>query len=400
MKIPGMVSLAGGVPNPLTFPFESCSFKLKDGSDIELSTKKLNEALQYTQTIGLPEFHSWVIEHQKKEFSPKLDSKLWNSIVTSGSQDGLSKAFESLIDEGDAILLENPTYSGSLAALRPLGPGNLYYLILKKEIEIISIETDHQGIIPEHLSNVLLERKKNSKPMPKFLYTIPHSSNPSGATIPDSRKEIIYKIASKYNFLILEDDPYYYLTYGSKLSSFLKFDEDGRVLRFDSLSKVLSSGLRLGWCTGPNEIIERINFHTQATSLHTPALTQAIAFELFKSWGEEGWNKHISNIQKFYKERKEVFCKLADKYLTGLAEWSVPEGGMFLWIKLENVEDSKFLIENGARDKLILLVPGQSFHPLNKPGPYVRAAFSIESSENFELGLKRFSELLKEMKSK
>jgi DNA-binding transcriptional MocR family regulator len=127
--------------------------------------------------------------------------------------------------------------------LRPLGPGFFFNFNFLKEI--LSVETDHHGIIPESLESVLEERKKSKKSMPKFLYTIPHSSNPSGATIPDSRKKLIYEMASIFNFLILEDDPYFYLTYGSELSSFLKFDNEGRVLRFDSLSKILSSGLRL-----------------------------------------------------------------------------------------------------------------------------------------------------------
>lgn len=221
--------------------------------------------------------------------------------------------------------------------------------------------------------------------MPKLLYTIPHFSNPSGSCLPDSRKEKIYQLACDYNFLILEDDPYYYLTFGKKFKSFLNMDKEGRVIRFDSFSKVLSSGLRLGWTTGPNEIVEKMIYSTQATSLHTSAMSQTIAVALLKEWGKEGFDKHISSIQSFYKDKRDVFCELADKYLKDYATWKKPEGGMFVWFKLNGVEDSKELIEKKAREKLVLLVPGQSFHPLDEKGPYVRAAYSIESKENFEL---------------
>src|SRR5690349_2949242 len=129
---------------------------------------------------GLPEFHSWIIEHQKKVHTPPYSPDKWNAIVTTGSQDALSKTFETFVDENDPVLLENPCYSGALAALRPYGP------------EILTVETDHKGIIPENLENVLKEREKSKKKMPKFLYTVPHFSNPSGASLPTQRKEKIY----------------------------------------------------------------------------------------------------------------------------------------------------------------------------------------------------------------
>jgi kynurenine/2-aminoadipate aminotransferase len=326
------------------------------------------------------------VKHQVTEFKPLLPKDKWTCIVTTGSQDGLAKAFEALVDETDTVLLENPTYPGALSALRPYGP------------EILSVETDNQGIIPDQLEKVLQDRKLSGKKMPKFIYTIPHYSNPSGASLTQKRKEGIYKLACEYNFLILEDDPYYFLSFGEKHTSFLNLDSEGRVLRFDSLSKVLSSGLRVGWCTGPNEIMERINYAMQSTSLHTSAMSQTICVSLLKKWGREGFDKHITQTQEFYKQKRDEFCSLADKHLKGLAEWSVPQGGMFVWFKLLNCKDSKEVIEKKAVDKLVLLVPGQAFHPLDQPGPYCRASYSIESKENFEKGLIRLADLLKDLK--
>lgn len=261
----------------------------------------------------------------------------------------------------------------------------------------MAVETDSDGIIPDDLEKVLIARKDSKKKMPKFIYTIPHFSNPSGASLTWERKVKIYSLACKFDFLILEDDPYYYLSFDKKHESFLKIDTEGRVIRFDSLSKVLSSGLRIGWATGPNEIIERINFCMQSTSLHTSAMSQTIAVTLLKKWGPEGFSKHITATRDFYRGKRDEFCSLAEKYLSGLASWSVPQGGMFVWFKLLNCNDSKSLIETKARDKMVLLVPGQAFHPNDKPGPFCRAAYSIETKENFEEGMKRLSELLKSL---
>lgn len=161
--------------------------------------------------------------------------------------------------------------------------------------------------------------------------------------------------------------------------------EDGRVLRFDSLSKVLSSGLRIGWCTGPAPLIERMVLHMQASQLHASGISQMFAAALLQTWGWEGFEEHIYSVQKFYKNKKDIFLKLVEKHLTGYATWITPKGGMFVWMKLLNVKDSKELIETKARDKKVLLVPGQAFHPLDQPGPYVRASFSSESEENMDM---------------
>lgn len=161
------------------------------------------------------------------------------------------------------------SYTGALASLYPLEP------------KIITVPIDEHGIIPSKLAQILEEYYSDKKNRPiKFLYCIPTGHNPSGATLTAERKRQIYKLAQKYDFLILEDDPYYYLNFGSEKSdsevTFLSIDTDGRVLRFDSLSKVMSSGLRIGWLTGPKSLIERIHLHMQTGSLHTSGLSQKV----------------------------------------------------------------------------------------------------------------------------
>jgi len=144
--------------------------------------------------------------------------------------------------------------------------------------------------------------------------------------------------------LILEDDPYYYLTFEKEYHSFLHYDTEGRVVRFDSFSKILSPGMRVGWITAPNKFLSKIVQDLQSTSLNPSGLSEVFAYTTLKEWGEEGFKKHILSIKKVYKERRDFFISLCEKYLKGLATWIVPNGGMFVWIKLENCDDSKDII--------------------------------------------------------
>jgi kynurenine/2-aminoadipate aminotransferase len=167
--------------------------------------------------------------------------------------------------------------------------------------------------------------------------------------------------------------------------SFLSMDTEGRVLRFDSLSKVLSSGLRIGWCTGHKTLIERIHLHMQTNSLHTSALSQKVASKLLANvWGVEGLEAHVASVQDLYRRQRDIFVSCIDKHLSEHVTYSVPTAGMFLWFKFNDIHDSKKFIEDRTRAKRVLLVPGQAFHPFYEVGPYARASYSIETKENME----------------
>ncbi|MBR7784345.1 aminotransferase class I/II-fold pyridoxal phosphate-dependent enzyme, partial [Undibacterium luofuense] len=160
------------------------------------------------------------------------------------------------------------------------------------------------------------------------------------------RKKEIYELARKYDFLIIEDDPYYFLQFTKPWEpTFLSMDVDGRVIRADSLSKVISSGLRVGFITGPKSLIQRIVLHTQISSLHPCTLSQLMISELLYQWGEEGFLAHVDRAIDFYKNQRDFILAAADKWLRGLAEWHVPKAGMFLWIKVNGISDAKKLIE-------------------------------------------------------
>ncbi|GAB5354133.1 hypothetical protein AAMO2058_000093600 [Amorphochlora amoebiformis] len=395
LKLPGMISLGGGLPNPEMFPFKSLEFTLEDGTCLALKSSEIQDAFQYSNTPGLPALLEFLTSLQSSEHDKK-DNDEWSVCVTTGSQEALSKAVDMLVGPEDTVIVDDPTYAGTLALMRPIG------------CTLAGVRCDHEGMVPEELARTL-EEKKRLGVQPKVLYTVPTGQNPSGSTASDARKRAIYQIASEWNLLILEDDPYRFLYYGTdphpgeegekewerpKSQSMFSMDTEGRVIRFDSISKILSSGIRLGFATGPKELIDRINLHTQASNLHPSGVSQALCISLFNHWKLEGWEKHIKKVALYYMKRRDTFEALARKYLSEHAEWTTPSAGMFVWFKLHGIEDTQDLIQNKAKDANVLLLPGQAFSPTNEKSCYVRAAFSTATADDMEKALSRFAKLL------
>eukprot|EP01059_Diplonema_ambulator_P003399 TRINITY_DN13082_c0_g2_i1.p1 TRINITY_DN13082_c0_g2~~TRINITY_DN13082_c0_g2_i1.p1 ORF type:complete len:438 (+),score=109.91 TRINITY_DN13082_c0_g2_i1:51-1316(+) len=388
MGVPGMLSLAGGLPNPKVFPISGMSIKLTDGSELSVGADSVAEGLQYSASQGMPRLVKQLKEMQLRVHSPPTEVEV---VVGTGSQSLLTQTFDMLLNPGDSLLVEAPTYPGSLAALQPIRPS------------YAPIPTDAQGIIPSALREILDTWDESQSPKPRVLYTIPTGQNPSGSTIPSDRKVEIYAIAQQHNILIMEDDPYYYLYLGKKgdltrtpPKSFMSMDVDGRVLRFDSMSKVLSSGMRLGFMTARKEFTEPIIKDIGGTSLHTSNISQMMAAELLGKWGEEGWENHIKTVKDFYSQRRDKFIEYCEKHLTGLAEWDYPEAGMFVWFRFLHVADTMELIMEKAKKERVLLVPGQSFFTDGKPSNCVRASFSLVSDEEMDEALSRLAKLLRE----
>lgn len=177
--------------------------------------------------------------------------------------------------------------------------------------------------------------------------------------------------------------------------SFFSIDTEGRVIRFDSFSKILSSGLRLGTVAGPKAFIERIDLMSQAANLHTSGLSQMLVYKLFSEWGPSGWDAHINKVCLFYARRRDVFMSLVEKHLKGLVEYGTPTAGMFIYFRLPGVTDSKKLVETKALDAKVIMVPGQAFSPKDEPSNCVRAAFSVASDQDMDTALARFAKLLK-----
>ncbi|SJX63785.1 related to aromatic amino acid aminotransferase I [Sporisorium reilianum f. sp. reilianum] len=412
--IPGMVSLLSGKPNSATFPFQRIVLELKPAMHAEGETETvaiegadLDTALQYSATSGIPKLVEWIEEFQAhvharartKEGS--RPGEVWRCSFGNGSQDLLTKTFEALIDAGDSAVLESPAYSGILPSL------------VAHKANLFEAATDAEGVEPTALdallSNWSTSPATRTAPFPKFLYTTPTGANPSGTSASDDRKRAVLAVVRKHNLLLLEDDPYYFLSFQGLTAdadpvtrqrgkSYFHLDAHddyaggvGRVLRFDSFSKILSAGLRLGFVTGPKEILDAIDLDTSSRNLQTSGTSQAIAYALLSRWGVDGFLTHADSVARFYQDRLEHFESSARTILTAspsIASWVRPIAGMFLWIKLKLPPsptsadgDSFELISTKAKAAGVLALPGVAFKPPStdaerKTSAYVRTSFS------------------------
>ncbi|XP_057652127.1 kynurenine/alpha-aminoadipate aminotransferase, mitochondrial-like [Diorhabda carinulata] len=383
------ISLAEGVPNEITFPFESITIKLKDGSKFDIVGQELASALQYIPTQGYPPLVKSVKEFTNSVHSPPGWDR-YETLITNGSQDGMSRVLEMILEENDSMLVQNPYYAGVEAIIKPLN------------INVVGVDEDEFGIVPQKLIDALENCKKYTEEgggrMPKVIYLNPTASNPSGRTIPLERKKEIYEICCKYNIIILEDDAYYFLHFlDQQPISFLSLDTEGRVIRLDSMSKVLSSGLRLGWVTGPKRLIQNIEIHISSCILHSSVLSQVILENLFKKWGASGLISYFSKVASFYRARRDFTMACMEKHLKGLCEWEVPSGGMFVWFKIIGVSDVYEMLLTRGLKKHITFIPGQNY--MADPTAacnYVRASYSKASLKQIDKAMQTLAELIRE----
>ncbi|XP_011879387.1 PREDICTED: kynurenine/alpha-aminoadipate aminotransferase, mitochondrial-like [Vollenhovia emeryi] len=378
------ISLAEGMPNEKTFPFTEISVKLCDGTSFTLEGSELGAALQYIPTQGYPPLVQALREFQRRAHAPPLWERR-DIVVVSGSQDGLSKALEAIIGTGDPILVPDPFYPGVEVVIAP------------HKAEFLMIPQDDDGPIPEILRETLIKRELSGGKMPKVMYINATGTNPTGIIIPLERRKEIYRIACEYNFLLLDDDPYHFMHFDKEEpKSFLSLDTEGRVIRLDSFSKVISSGIRLGFLTAAAPLIASVELHLQSSHLHAPTLSQVIMYKLLKTWGYEGLMQHYMKLRCFYKERRDVISELAHKHLNGLADFSVPKGGFFLWIKVRGIKNTwKMIMQQGVKSGVIM-APGAAFmKDSTKSCNAIRASFTKASREEMDLALKRLAELIR-----
>lgn len=414
---PGMLSLLIGKPNPATAPFTSLSIGLRspnslegDTTEITLSDEELKTAMQYNVTRGMPPLVDWMTK--LTEHVHGRSDKGWKLSLAPGSQDLLNKVFGILLNPGDTVIVECATYPSAIPSLNSLNS------------HIVEVAIDANGIIPSSLEQ-LLENWPADKRKPKLLYTIPYGCNPSGATTSQERRIEVLRLARKYNFLILEDDPYFYLYFGAKPRPASYFslehtlgEEVGRVIRLDTFSKVLAAGFRFGWVTGPPALLDVIDAHSTNTTVQCSSLTQVLYLKTLTTWGISGFLDHTIQIAEFYRAKRDRFEACLRRHMTGLAEWATPEAGMFYWVKLllppssditvqtvnsagnvkghEEEGDSTLLIRKKALEKGVLVLPGSCAFSDNRRSPYVRMCFSFISDADVDEALRRLASAIRE----
>ncbi len=378
----GLISFAGGLPYPGTFP----SGDLKVICDSILD-EEADMALQYSPTEGIVSLRESLRGFLK---SRGFDSSKKELIVTSASQQSLDLVSKTFIDRGDTVITENPSYLGALSAFRAYGA------------RFLTIEIDNEGIKTDFLRTQLKEISKTAgsggeyyQNMPKFIYTIPDFQNPSGVVMSMQRREELLEIAEEFDLLIVEDVPYRWLRYsGEELPMLSSMDASGRVIGLFTFSKIFSPGMRLGWITAEEQIMDKIVQAKQATDLCTSAFTQAIADRFIRSGLID---KRIEKNIEIYRNKLQVMLESLRECLPkedGIEIYKT-NGGLFLWLKFPDYIDTDEMFSE-AIDRNVAYVIGSAFHPNGGGHNTMRLNFSFPSEEEIKEGIRRLCGLIED----
>ncbi len=363
---PEIVSLAGGLPAPESFPLEV----IGELNDLVLK-KYQGTALQYGPTNGVKELRIAVSDWLKKRHM-KADPDLIG--ITSGSQGGLDTLGKIFIDEGDAIAVESPTYIGAVDAFAPYGP------------RYEAIDTDDDGIIPESLDKILRTNKI------KFVYLIPTFQNPTGRTIIWERRKKIAEIIKKHRTLLIEDDPYNSLRYRGVALDPIQTLAPENTVYLCTFSKVLAPGLRVGFYVAPKKVADLMVAAKQSVDLHTSSYSQYLATEYLKTGHLK---KHLPKILKMYKSRQEAMFSALKKYFPKSFSWTKPEGGMFVWVTGPEKFDSLALYWKAVENH-VAYVPGTYFFTKQGIGKNtMRLNFTNADEKVIDKAVKKIADVIK-----
>lgn len=372
-QAPDMISFAGGLPNPEAFPVKIIHECIE-----KTFQKDIDKALQYGTTEGLTQLRSVLAERMKN--TKNINCDLHDILITSGSQQALSLVALCFLDPGDTYLTCVPAYLGALQAFSAY------------EANCEAIPMNEEGIDIDSLRRNI-ERLRRVGVNPKFIYTVPTFQNPSGETMSINRRKEILDVASEYDFLIVEDDPYSEIFFEKKTIPPIKsFDTKGRVIYTSTFSKILAPGFRLGWVIASKEILDKLILAKQATDLCTNVFAQYIGYEYIHG----GFlDDHIKKIRNLYKKKRDIMLESLKKYFPKKVTWTVPEGGMFIWITLPKGVDTRLMFQK-ALAKKVAYVTGDAFYPEGKNFNSMRLNFSYSDDETIKEGIKRLAEVIKE----
>lgn len=369
---PEVISFAAGNPAPEAFPTE----RIAELSD-ELLRNDPILALQYSITEGygpLREYlKDWMTE--KGCFHKEFD----DLIITSGGQQANELSCKVLLNEGDTLLCESPSFIGSLNAFRS------YNVNLK------GIEMEDDGINLEQLEAVL-KTDKNVR----VLYLIPNFQNPTGRTMSLAKRKAVYELACKYDFIILEDDPYGELRFaGENIPTIKSLDTEGRVIYSSTFSKLISPGFRTGFVSAPAPVIQKIVVCKQVADVHSNIWAQVISHRFMTSINRE---EHFNKLRGIYREKAELMCSYIDNGFSKKISYIRPEGGLFIWCTLPDNCNMEEFCKKAVRDYKIAIVPGNSFSiNENDKSSSFRLNYSTPANEKIRKGMEILASMTREM---
>jgi len=377
-KNPEVISFAGGLPAPEVFPTqrfrEACEKVLKDHGP---------EALQYSATEGYLPLRE-IIAAKTARYG--ILAKPENVLITSGSQQALDLIGKLLINPGDRILVEAPTYLGALQAFTVYGA------------DYVSVPVDHDGLRTDLLEEAL-------RSGPKFMYVLPNFQNPGGVTLSEGRRHELLLLADRYGIPIVEDDPYGQLRYeGEHLPPLVAVDREnlrrddgytiGNVIYLSTFSKTLAPGLRLAWIVAPVDVIAKLVQLKQGADLHTATFNQMVAYEVAR----DGYlDEHVKLIRQVYRERRNAMLQALQDFFPPEVSWTRPQGGLFLWVTLPMGMDCHQLFNAAVREN-VAFVPGDCFYVTDdlEARRHFRLNFSYSKPDVIREGIRRLAGALRQ----
>lgn len=360
---PGVISLAGGLPSPDTFPVEA----MREAAQRVLHESP-REALQYAASEGYGPLREWVAGHLAEQ---GLRVEASQVLITTGSQQGLDLVGKVLVDAGSRVAVESPTYLGALQAFTPYEP------------EFVSVDCDDDGPLPEGL-----EAARGAR----FLYVLPNFQNPSGRCMSEARRAALVERAIALDLPLIEDNPYGDLWFdGAPPAPLASRWAEGSVY-LGSFSKVLAPGLRLGYVVAPKALCPKLLQAKQAADLHSPSFNQRVVHEVIR----EGFlQTHVPTIRARYRAQRDAMRAALERHLPPGCRWAVPVGGMFFWVELPEGVDAMQLLPH-AVEQGMAFVPGAAFYADHPKANTLRLSFVTVSPERIEQGIALLARTLKE----
>ncbi|MEU9717211.1 PLP-dependent aminotransferase family protein [Streptomyces sp. NPDC047976] len=359
---PGVISFAGGLPAPELFDTEG----LRTAYDTVLTGAGAARALQYSTTEGAPELRSAVAA---RAAARGLATSAGDVLVTTGSQQGLTLLAATLLEPGDTVLVENPTYLAALQCFALAGA------------RVIPVPCDGQGLLPDALAEITARER------PKLLYTIPTFQNPTGRTLPGDRRAEVARTAARLGLWLVEDDPYGDLRYEGAHEPWIAAHPgaEDRTALLGSFSKVMAPGLRLGWLRAPAALLRAAVVAKQAADLHTSTVDQLAAAHYL---GARDLDAHVARVRDAYRARRDALLAGLGAALPAGSEWNRPEGGMFVWARLPEGRDAGALLKSAVAHD-VAYVPGAPFFTGTPDPRTLRLSFTTHTPQEITEGLDR-----------
>jgi 2-aminoadipate transaminase len=367
-----VISLAGGLPDTSTFPADSYAALMST-----VATESCSRALQYGPTEGFAPLKRCIVEVMDAE-GMQIDCD--ELLVTTGGQQVIDLVCKTLIDPGDVVLAEAPTYPGAVPTFSAY------------QADVVQVTMDRDGMIIDELRQKLSELERTGR-RPKFIYTVPNFHNPAGVTMSLERRRELVQIAHERELLVLEDNPYGLLRYeGTPLPTLRSLDRGEFVIYASTFSKILSPGVRLGWAAAPRPVLHKMQLGKQASDLCSSSISQYFVAAYFDAGP---WQDYVRSLIEIYRRRRDVMLdSLADQFPRE-AVWTHPEGGLFIWATLPNYIDTTDLLAR-ALEQRVAFVPGRAAYVDGRGGSSMRLNFSGVGEDDIRDGIQRIGEVVSE----